>query len=90
MTVLRTLTTLLLVFPALGAHGEIYKCSSKKTMTVYQNFPCESDSLGSMPTRSSNPEARTTALSAQAAPGPVSANAATAIAESRNASSVPR
>jgi hypothetical protein len=90
MTVLRTLTTLLLAFTALAAHGEIYKCGSKKSMTVYQNFPCETDSLGSMPTRSSNPEARTTSLRPQAAPAPVSGNPATAIAESRNASSVPR
>lgn len=90
MTVLRTLTTLLLVFPALGAHGEIYKCSSKKTMTVYQNFPCESDSLGSMPTRSSNAKSTTSPVfTAQATPTSIPTHTTTAVTESGGISPVP-
>jgi hypothetical protein len=31
------------------AHAEIYACTDKGRMPVYQNFPCEFDRLGSMP-----------------------------------------
>ena len=39
---------LLLVSAAAPVRGDIYKCTLKKTMTTYQNFPCEFDSLGAV------------------------------------------
>ena len=39
---------LLLVLPAAAAHAEIYACAGKTGMTVYQNFTCDVDSLGSI------------------------------------------
>jgi hypothetical protein len=39
---------LLLVLPAAVAHAEIYACAGKTGMTVYQNFTCDVDSLGSV------------------------------------------
>ena len=46
------------------AHAEIFKCVAKDATALYQNFPCEFDSIGWMP---SNPQAaKTTLLSAAA------------------------
>lgn len=33
------------------ASAEIFKCTAKNGLTLYQNFPCEIDSLGSLPSR---------------------------------------
>lgn len=41
--------TLLFVLSANVASAEIYKCTARQRITTYQNFPCEFDSLGSMP-----------------------------------------
>jgi Domain of unknown function (DUF4124) len=38
-----------LIFAA-PASAEIFKCAGKDGVVVYQNFPCEIDSLGSLPT----------------------------------------
>ena len=40
----------LLFFAAAPASAEIFKCIGKDGVVVYQNFPCEIDSLGSLPT----------------------------------------
>jgi hypothetical protein len=44
---------MLLALPPVSAHADIYACTGKTGMTVYQNFTCEIDSLGtaSAPTR---------------------------------------
>ena len=40
--------TFVLAFAAAAAaHAEIYKCTTKAGMTLYQNFPCAIDSIGS-------------------------------------------
>jgi hypothetical protein len=91
MAVLRTLSILLLALPALAAHAEIYKCSGKKGMPIYQNFSCETDSAGTPATSSSN-------AAPMAAPGPteearrtsVAAHTITAAGQARAASSIPR
>ena len=50
LAVLRTCSLwILLAVPVASTHAEIYKCPGHKAMTVYQNFPCEFASLGSMP-----------------------------------------
>ena len=36
---------------AASAHAEIFKCVSKTGADVYQNFPCNVDSIGSMQTK---------------------------------------
>ena len=38
-----------LVLPAAASHADIYACAGKSGMTVYQNFTCEVDSLGALP-----------------------------------------
>jgi hypothetical protein len=53
---------------AATASGEIYKCTAKKRLPTYQNFPCEFDSLGSSP-KSSGPGSATTVAGMSAAPG---------------------
>ena len=40
------------------AKAEIFKCFAKDKTPIYQNFPCQFDSLGSLP--SSPPSAKTT------------------------------
>ena len=37
------------LFVALTAHAEIFKCTSKNGTVLYQNFKCEIDSMGSLP-----------------------------------------
>jgi Domain of unknown function (DUF4124) len=39
-----------LFFAAAPTSAEIFKCVGKDGVVVYQNFPCEIDSLGSLPT----------------------------------------
>ena len=46
---------LLLALASAGAQAEIYACPGKGRITIYQNFPCPFDSLGSMPQATSNP-----------------------------------
>lgn len=49
-TVLARISLALFVALSAGAaSGEIYKCTAKRRITTYQNFPCEFDSLGSVP-----------------------------------------
>jgi hypothetical protein len=33
------------------ASAEIFKCTAKNGLTLYQNFPCEIDSLGNLPSQ---------------------------------------
>jgi hypothetical protein len=47
-----------LTFAAPPVDAEIFKCATKDGMPLYQNFPCELDSLGWLP---SAPNAGTTA-----------------------------
>jgi hypothetical protein len=47
----------LLALASGGAHAEIYACHGDRAATVYQNFPCAFNSLGSVPTGSSTPVA---------------------------------
>ena len=42
----------LVALPAAAAQGESYACPGSKGMTVYQNFACSLDSLGSVPANS--------------------------------------
>jgi hypothetical protein len=56
------------------ASAEIFKCAGKNGTDLYQNFPCQFDSLGSLP--SSPPSAKTTlppgeASQVKAKPAPV-------------------
>jgi len=48
MTIPRLLC-LLVALPATAAQAEIYACPGQRGMTIYQNFPCQFTSLGSMP-----------------------------------------
>lgn len=47
--VAKSLPLLVLLVVAHPAHGDIFKCATRKSMPTYQNFPCEFDSLGAMP-----------------------------------------
>ena len=49
MPLIRLLSLVLLALAPAVAHAEIYKCAGKGGMPLYQNFPCEFDSLGAMP-----------------------------------------
>ena len=51
--VLWVFATALAVAPA--ASGEIFKCTAKDGLALYQNFPCEINSLGSLPSALSAP-----------------------------------
>jgi len=44
----RALLCMAFALHAADAYGEIYRCAGKRGMTVYQNFPCTFDSLGSV------------------------------------------
>ena len=48
---------LVLLVGAQPAHGDIFKCTTRKSMPTYQNFPCEFDSLGAMPVTAPVPKA---------------------------------
>jgi hypothetical protein len=47
----------LLALASSGAHAEIFSCHGDRAVTVYQNFPCAFNSLGSVPTGFSTPVA---------------------------------
>ena len=55
------------------ASAEIFKCVAKDATALYQNFPCDMDSLGSLP---SNPPVAKTASNAPAAKTPSTLGAA--------------
>ena len=61
-----SLPLLVLLVAAQPAHGDIFKCTTRKSMPTYQNFPCEFESLGAMP-------ATAPAAKAGAAPAPTAA-----------------
>jgi hypothetical protein len=48
MTTVRRLAWLQ-VLPAAAANADIHKCPGRNGLTVYQNFPCDVDSMGSLP-----------------------------------------
>jgi hypothetical protein len=54
MRLLASLCMALLAVSAAAVHAEIYACTSKKGMTVYQNFTCDVDSIGSTATGATN------------------------------------
>jgi hypothetical protein len=69
--------SIVVALSAAEASGEIYRCTAKKTVPKYQNFPCEFDTLGSVPPASSPQiDSRTTGA-------PAAAGAATTIAPDR-------
>ena len=39
------------------ASAEIFKCTSREGLALYQNFPCEFNSLGSLPSQPTNAKA---------------------------------
>jgi len=45
----KCLPLLVLLVAAQPAQSDIFKCTTRKSMPTYQNFPCEFDSLGAMP-----------------------------------------
>ena len=81
----RALLCMAFALHAADAYGEIYRCAGKRGMTVYQNFPCTFDSLGSV-SADAAPEAKPAARPAppKAVPAPARA-AATSTAVSRPA-----
>jgi hypothetical protein len=70
----RALVALVVVSAALGARpalAEIFKCSAKVGTPLYQNFPCNIDSLGSVPSQptvSSTPTSAPVSTSASEKP----------------------
>ena len=54
MRALKSVCIALLAVPAAAVHAEIYACTSKTGMTVYQNFTCDVDSIGSPATGAPN------------------------------------
>jgi hypothetical protein len=55
MTFFRYVIVLPILFGAAAAHAEIYACAGKAKETTYQNFPCQLDSIGSLPTKAPPP-----------------------------------
>jgi hypothetical protein len=50
--VLRTICILAVtLLVPLQSSAEIFKCTAKNGLALYQNFPCDIDSLGSLPTQ---------------------------------------
>jgi len=45
----RVSISIVVALSAAQASGEIYKCTARKSIPKYQNFPCEFDTLGSVP-----------------------------------------
>lgn len=91
---LLALAPIAFLFAIPTASAEIYRCSGRSAMTVYQNFPCEFDRLASVPgTRSF--DAETTGRPSSASRQPRSMKAAErsgtgAIAASPSMPAVPR
>lgn len=48
-TMTRAILGFLLSVSSMTAYADIYACPGRHGMTTYQNFPCEFDSLGSVP-----------------------------------------
>lgn len=69
MRLLTSVCVSLLAVPAVAAHAEIYACTGKTGMTVYQNFTCDTDSIGTTATGTPN----------NAVPAPSPANAVRAV-----------
>ena len=44
------LSLVVLFLPAQPSSADIFKCTANKAIPTYQNFPCEFDSVGTMPT----------------------------------------
>ncbi|HSU44871.1 MAG TPA: hypothetical protein VLN42_11700 [Casimicrobiaceae bacterium] len=65
LAIVRISISIVVALAAAQASGEIYKCTARKSIPKYQNFPCEFDTLGAVPA-SSAPEldSRTTAATA--------------------------
>jgi hypothetical protein len=60
---MRTASCIALALAATASNAEIYSCAGPRSMTVYQNFPCEFTSRGSVPASGSaqtKPSAPTT------------------------------
>ena len=55
------------------AAADIYECTGKKSMPTYQNFPCEFDSLGDLPSPPAAAATTSTARTAAAGHAPVRA-----------------
>src|SRR5438874_12937619 len=64
-----------LLLGALPASADIFKCAGKTGLVVYQNFQCEVDSLGSLPTTPT----KTTAAVTQAKPTPTPVSPASVV-----------
>lgn len=79
MTILRYLLVLLLPLATAAAQAEIYVCTGKAKLTVYQNFPCQFDEIGSLPTSPS-----TTQVPAPAVAPPVVVASLAPLTEPRN------
>lgn len=83
-----TISTVIALYAA-TASGEIYKCTARKALPTYQNFPCEFDSLGSSP-NSSGPRGATGAgISSAPGTNPSAARQRDSLKAAAN-SSVPR
>jgi len=63
----RVSISIVVALSAAEASGEIYKCTARKSVPKYQNFPCEFDTLGSVPPASAPQiDSRTTGTTAAA------------------------
>ncbi|HLX28050.1 MAG TPA: hypothetical protein VKV24_06125 [Casimicrobiaceae bacterium] len=79
----------LLVLPSAATRADIYVCTGKSGMPVYQNFSCELDSIGaSGPKTTTQPQPPAHAAKSSAGVMPVAANTATA--RGHDASGEPR
>jgi len=77
------------VYAAPSVSGEIFKCVAKDGSPLYQNFPCQYDSLGFVPSsgqpgkssaaRADTPAAKPPVLSSSPAPDKVAATVAPAV-----------
>jgi hypothetical protein len=87
----RVLISIIVALCATEASGEIYKCTSGKSLPKYQNFPCEFDSLGSVPPTMATDDAhaRTTGVPA-ATRAPASLRRVGAVAHRNSSAQVPR
>lgn len=66
-----------------AASAQIFKCTAKNGLDLYQNFPCEVDSLGSLPRAPSAGKATSQLKSIQS--DPRNASTATPVAAPRSA-----
>jgi hypothetical protein len=67
LAIARISISIVVALSAAQASGEIYKCTARKSIPKYQNFPCEFDTLGSVPAASAPAiDSRTTGATAAA------------------------